>query len=157
MDTENKQSDVELLPSTEFKIPDGVNNNGYSELFTEGVVEAISGEYVKEALLDQSSDIKVPNYIIDFGDITDITGSQMLALTSMISDGTPSKATCIYGKTLKGFFELGDADSFKVDELLPLVISKILGDGARVIKDFIPGVGGKVIKPFDNTMIRLRL
>ena len=54
------------------------------KLMTKGIVEAIAGETVKSMVLEENSDIEIPNYLIDLTNIDGTTSIQKMALKSMI-------------------------------------------------------------------------
>ena len=66
------------------------------ELISVGTEEAISGEYIKEVLIPDEKVINTPNFIIDLGDMSEMTSNQMSAISSLLTYKLEDADTYIY-------------------------------------------------------------
>ena len=143
--------------SSEVVLPGQHEISKNKELISVGTEEAISGEYIKEVLIPDEKVINTPNFIIDLGDMSEMTSNQMSAISSLLTYKLEDADTYIYLKTHRGIYQLGMAVKNRVDSLIGIVIQKTLGDNVRVYRDATDKKPGELVRLDDITKTRLSL
>jgi hypothetical protein len=151
--------DFKLFDSdgTDLVLPGQNDINLNKELMSQGTEEAISGEYVKEVLIPDEYSINTPNFLIDLGEVSEMTPNQMSALSSLLTSKLEDADTFIYLKTHRGIYQLGMAIKNKVDSLIGLVVQRAIGDEIKVYRDITENNPGELVKLNDITKIRLNI
>lgn len=124
---------------------------GGSELYTDGIEDALQSDKIKNVLLNDNTEIKVPSYMIDMSNI-EITESALLAIKGLL-DG---KGTAVYIKESSGMVILvGYGEDYKLYSLLDDLISLLYNGKCKLYKN--NGKGFKLVNNMDVSSIRINL
>lgn len=133
----------------EIKIADG------SELKSEGIQKAISGEQVKTLMIPMESSIIQPNYLIDLKSSKGALDFHGHILDTFLDDDGD---TAIYIITKSGaIVRLGFGLAEKLDRLLCSSVRALYSGECKVYKNIEQGKGLNEVKSRDPSTIRLRL
>lgn len=151
-----------VLPT--IPMPNAANNNKEAvenekkpaemSLKTEGLKEAISGEFVKTLLIPENMTIDSPNYVLDFRHAKTLRKHQIEVLATLLSD---CGDVYIYVCVPNGLDKIGMGESTILDEMLQPGIESVFGESCRIYKDVAPGEPLREVKKLDPGSLRLNL
>lgn len=120
-------------------------------LKTEGIEVSLSSKKIKNTLINDSSTLKIPSYLIDLADVV-ITEATLKALKGLL-DGS---GTAVYIKSSTGQVVLvGYGEDYKLYTLLDELIGILYKDKVKIYKNL--GKGFKQVSLTDTSSIRLNL
>ncbi len=120
-------------------------------LKTEGIEVSLSSKKIKNTLINDSSTLKIPSYLIDLSDVV-ITEATLKALKGLL-DGS---GTAVYIKSSTGQVVLvGYGEDYKLYTLLDELIGILYKDKVKIYKNL--GKGFKQVSLTDTSSIRLNL
>lgn len=128
-------------------------HNG-ANLISHGVEEALKGDVVKSILIPEALDLTLPNYLIDFRNISKIRRHQVIALDDMLSDDGD---TAIYVFLKNGMTKLGMSDSSRIDDIILAGVKSIFGKDCLLFQNVERGKPLRELKQKDVNKIRLRI
>lgn len=145
-DEQKKEVEQVVLP--------GSNIKSNSEYISPDIEKSIRKKTVSTVVLNESSEIKCPSYLIDLSSLDGVMACVMTAIRGMLSaDG--SGDTTIYIKLRTGILEIGNGDAYRLYKLLDIFVSTVFKGDCKVYKN----TNGKFkkYKPFDVSGVRLDL
>ena len=120
-------------------------------LKTEGIEVSLSSKKIKNTLINDSSTVKIPSYLIDLSDVV-ITEATLKALKGLL-DGS---GTAVYIKSSTGQVVLvGYGEDYKLYTLLDELIGILYKGKVKIYKNL--GKGFKQVSLTDTSSIRLNL
>lgn len=124
---------------------------GSTELYTDGIEDALQSDKIKNVLLNDKAEVKIPSYLIDMSNI-EITESALLAIKGLL-DG---QGTAVYIKESSGMVILvGYGEDYKLYTILDDLISLLYNKKCKLYKN--TGKGYKVVNNMDVSAIRINL
>ena len=125
-----------------------------TELISDGVEKAISGDMVKSVLLPEDLDIMQPNYVIDLTHVGDIESIQAMALDAIL-DEDGDMAVYLY-KT-GSIQKVGVAHSWLLNRVIVSAMKNVFGDKCLIYRNYSPDKEVEIIDSKDLTHLRLSI
>lgn len=121
-----------------------------SDLRTVGIQKALVADELKNVLLRESTDVKVPSYMLDITNI-EIAEAALLAIKGLLPGGN----TAVYMKNGSSIVMVGSGDDYVLYTVLEEVLKEMFNSKCKVYKN--NGNGFKPIGKLDVSSVRLNL
>lgn len=122
-----------------------------SDLKTENIEEALFKDELKNVLLKQSDEIKIPSYLLDLSKV-ELATAALLAIKGLLPGGN----THVYIKEVTGEVILvGSGDDYVLYTVLEEVLKSMFGPQCKIYKN--NGDGFRPIGKMDVSSVRLNL
>lgn len=128
-------------------------DNG-SELMSEGVERAITGDVVKEVLLKEEFGIMVPNYVIDLSNVESVCKIQSMTLDAILD---PEGDTAVYIYVSKSLQKLGMGNGDILNRILVPVMKNVFDEKCKVYRDFKEGEPLNIVDGKSISSLRLTI
>lgn len=144
----NGQGSGQTTPSI---ILPNMNNNVEDALLTDGIEQEIQSESLKNVLVEETDEVKVPSYLIDMSQIC-LTKASFMAIKGLLAGGN----TYVYILDQSGAIHLiGSGDDYILYTVLENILRASFEDKCKLYKN--NGKGFKPLETFDVTSVRLNL
>jgi len=140
----NKEKEI-AIPSIES------TEDVYSDLYTEGVEDAITGKQVKQVLVASADEFECPSYLIDMTNVGVITEGALNAIYGLLSGGN----TAVYIKNRDKILKIGHGDDGIFYTVLNSVLKQMFNGKCIIYKN--KGNGFKRIRENEVDAVRLNL
>lgn len=128
-----------------------MDNNTKDDLLTDGIVQEIQSESLKNVLVDETDEVKYPSYLIDMSEVC-LTKASFAAIKGLLAGG----GTYVYILDQSGSVHLiGSGDDYVLYTVLENILRTTFGDKCKLYKN--NGKGFKPLEIFDVTSVRLNL
>lgn len=141
----NKEKEI-AIPSIES------TEDVYSDLYTEGVEDAITGKQVKQVLVASADEFEYPSYLIDMTNVGVITEGALNAIYGLLSGGGN---TAVYIKNKDKILKIGHGDDGIFYTVLNSVLKQMFNGKCIIYKN--KGNGFKRIRENEVDAVRLNL
>lgn len=142
----NKEKEI-AIPSIES------TEDVYSDLYTEGVEDAITGKQVKQVLVASADEFEYPSYLIDMTNVGVITEGALNAIYGLLSGG--NTAAAVYIKNKDKILKIGYGDDGIFYTVLNSVLKQMFNGKCIIYKN--KGNGFKRIRENEVDAVRLNL
>lgn len=164
----------DLFQSSDHTIKVDIPTNDESstlKLKQKDIGSAITGEYIKTAIIPADKKVELPNYTLDFTGVEQITQYQMRALEELLLEqyndvetankvgdgGSLQDRIPIYVWASKDIIKLGYADLVVVSKILPSLVQRVFAGQCKLYKDVIPGAPVKESKSVELQALRMQI
>lgn len=121
-----------------------------SELLTHGIEEALEAEKIRNVLIEETTELKLPAYMVDFTNI-EVSEAALKAIYGMLPGGN----TSMYIKINDSLIFVGSGDDYMLYTVLEDALRSMFSNKCKLYKN--NGDGFKTIGRNDLTSVRLNL
>lgn len=125
-----------------------------TDVISQGIEGALSGETVKSVLIPEESDIIQPNYVIDFSELGEIEPIQSMAIDALLNeDGDMA----VYGYTNGGITKLGMGYSDVLNRVIASAIGNVFNNQCLIYRNYDIGKKLDIVDSKDISHLRLSI